>query len=57
MKDIILASQSPRRQDLMSQLGLAFTCADPEADEILPKDIKPQQGVQLVDKSSGTATG
>lgn len=35
MKQLILASQSPRRKDLLTQLGYQFTAQSPDIDETL----------------------
>ncbi|MBA2406729.1 MAG: Maf family protein, partial [Chitinophagales bacterium] len=40
MKKIILASKSPRRQELLKTLGLDYTLLLPDADESYPKDLK-----------------
>jgi septum formation protein len=40
MKSIILASQSPRRKELLSLLDLDFTVEVKSVDEIFPSDLK-----------------
>ncbi len=40
---IILASQSPRRQQLLKELGLEFEVRPVNVDEIYPKDLKHHQ--------------
>ena len=42
---IILASQSPRRRDLLSQLGVNFTCEPTDADETLNGTYLPADAV------------
>ena len=45
-KSIILASSSPRRQELIAILGLPFTVIPSEADESTPLDWTPQRTVE-----------
>lgn len=40
---VILASQSPRRQQLLKELGLEFEVRPVNVDEIYPKDLKHHQ--------------
>jgi len=42
MRTLILASTSPYRQRLLSQLGLAFTVAAPQFDERLDQGVAPE---------------
>jgi len=42
---LILASQSPRRQELLSQLGYTFTCQPADIDESVNVDETPEQYV------------
>lgn len=42
-KNIILASKSPRRQSLLSELGLKFEVNTKEVEEIYPNHLKRQQ--------------
>lgn len=39
---IILASASPRRQELLRQMGCSFRCVTSEAEELKRQDIEPQ---------------
>ena len=39
---LILASKSPRRQQLMRQLGLQFTVRVTDTDETMDKSLPPQ---------------
>ena len=41
MKHLILASGSPRRRELMSQVGLDFTVVASDADENI-KEMEPE---------------
>ena len=53
MKKIILASASPRRQELLSNITTDFTVCPADTDETLPEDfllkskLKPLQNVKL----------
>ena len=40
MKHLILASGSPRRRELMSQVGLDFTVVTSDADENIKEMVK-----------------
>lgn len=40
-KEIILASQSPRRQDLLQQLGVQFEIITMDIDETFPPNLEP----------------
>lgn len=41
MNDFILASQSPRRSQLLKQIGIDFKVEIPDVDESFPLDIAP----------------
>lgn len=43
MKKIILASASPRRQQLLKELGIEFTVEVKPVDETAPQELKAQQ--------------
>ena len=45
MKHLILASGSPRRRELMSQVGLDFTVVTSDADENI-KEMEPEDYVR-----------
>ncbi len=43
-KNLILASHSPRRRDILTESGLPFTLADPyEVDEVWPADMPAEE--------------
>ena len=44
--DIILASQSPRRKELMGQIGLKFKVVSPNVDEHVEGNPSPAQLVE-----------
>lgn len=46
--EIVLASQSPRRQELLGFLFPRFTVRVSEADETLPKGIAPDEAVRTL---------
>jgi septum formation protein len=45
-KELILASQSPRRRELLTQLGYQFTCLAADIDESVRVDEAPQDYVE-----------
>ncbi len=53
MKRIILASASPRRRELLTQLGLQFDVAVSDADEAFDKHLSAEQNVMRI--ASGKA--
>ena len=50
MKSIILASQSPRRKEILSLLNLEFTVEFKSIDEIFPKDLKTSKVAEYLAK-------
>lgn len=46
LPSVILASSSPRRRQLLAQIGVQFTVVPPDADESQLPDESPQQMVQ-----------
>lgn len=46
--ELILASKSPRRRELMTDAGYSFRILVSEADETLPTDIPPAEGVKIL---------
>ncbi len=44
--DIILASASPRRKELLTLAGIEYTVIPSQCEEILPEDITPPQAVE-----------
>lgn len=47
-KELILASSSPRRAELLKQIGLPFRVLCCEVDETPPPDLSPSQLVELL---------
>lgn len=43
---VVLASGSPRRRELLSQIGLPFTVAPSQADETISEGLSPAMAVQ-----------
>ncbi len=54
-REIVLASASPRRRDLLDSLGLAFAVRAPAVAEILPPGRRPQDAVQELALRKGKA--
>lgn len=52
---IILASKSPRRKELLSEIVSEFEIVTAECDEALPSDIHPRQGVEMLAVRKGEA--
>lgn len=52
---LILASQSPRRRQLMSDCGLEFSAASIDVDEVFPDDLPSKEAAEYLSslKSSG----
>ena len=46
--ELILASQSPRRRELMTDAGYRFRVLVSRADETLPEDTPPAEGVRIL---------
>lgn len=55
MQPIILASASPRRQELLTNLGLNFTVQVSEVDETLDENIPPAQQVEQLAERKAAA--
>jgi septum formation protein len=54
-KHIILASQSPRRQYLLKELGLEFDVLEPNVDEVYPAGLRPEEiAVHLAELKAGS---
>lgn len=52
---LILASQSPRRKELLSLITTDFTVRSAEVDEALPKGISPEDAVLYLSKIKAQA--
>ncbi len=52
---LILASQSPRRRDILTALGYDFTVRTAPTDETLPTGVHPREGVRLLAVRKGEA--
>lgn len=50
MKPLILASSSPRRKELLQQIGFQFSIRTSETDERLEPDWTPQDAVLHLSK-------
>ena len=51
----ILASKSPRRKELISEIIKDFEIITKEVDESLPSDIHPREGVEMLAVRKGSA--
>lgn len=52
---VILASQSPRRRQLLGQIGLEFETLVPEADESCPPGLSPEETVAAISRKKAEA--
>lgn len=51
----VLASSSPRRRELLHQVGIKFEIISPDADEALPDGIAPDKAVELLSERKAEA--
>lgn len=54
---LILASQSPRRREILDMLGYMFECRPAHADETVPAGISPGEAVELLAARKARAVG
>lgn len=45
---LILASKSPRRIELLSEIGIEFSCCPAENDEIVEKNLSPEEAIKKI---------
>ena len=56
MANIVLASQSPRRQELLHRMGIeSFEIRVPETDETYPAGLSPRQTVEYISREKADA--
>ena len=53
--DIVLASQSPRRKELLTQMGLTFTVHPADIQEVIPPGLTPQEAVMALSRQKAAA--
>ena len=53
--EVILASQSPRRKELMGLFHIPFTVRVSDADEAMPPELSPAEAVALVSRRKAEA--
>lgn len=53
--EIILASQSPRRRELLERMGLTFTIVVPDIDEHMDRDLEPHRLVETISAEKARA--
>lgn len=53
--DIILASQSPRRQELLARMGLTFTVCPADIEEVIDPGLTPPQVVMSLSRQKAEA--
>ena len=53
--NVILASNSPRRKELLSQLGIDFVIKSKDVDESYPKSFRPEAvAVYIAEKKANS---
>lgn len=57
MPHMILASKSPRRQELLKGLGLSFEVMTKEVDESFPSGLSPRDAVSYIARKKALAFG
>ena len=55
MKEIILASQSPRRKELLEEVGLRFRVEPAQIEEHLDESLPITQAIEQLAKEKGAA--
>ena len=53
--DIILASQSPRRRELLTRMGLTFTVHAADIDEHMDRSLTPDKLVEAISREKAAA--
>lgn len=55
MTEVILASQSPRRQELLTRIFQTFSISPADVDESIPDGMKPKQAVAMLSQRKAQA--
>lgn len=55
MPNIVLASGSPRRRELLERIGASFTVRTPEVDETVPEGLFPRETVEYLSRVKADA--
>lgn len=55
MKKLILASQSPRRKQLLEQIGLSFEVCPSDIEEVLDPSLTPRKQVEVLSQQKAHA--
>ena len=53
--DVVLASQSPRRRELLGQMGLDFRIIIPDIDEHMDRSLPPDKLVEAISAEKAAA--
>ncbi len=53
--EVILASKSPRRRELLTEMGIPFTILAPEVDESFPSMMHPRDAVRFLAEKKARA--
>lgn len=57
MRTLVLASRSPRREQILRMLGFAFTCRTPDYEEIIPEGMIPENAPEYLAKGKAASMG
>lgn len=52
---VVLASKSPRRRELLTEMGIPFTCITQEVDETFPQGMHPHAAVVYLSRKKAEA--
>ena len=52
---VILASKSPRRRELLAEMGIAYVCLTEEVEETFPKEMHPRAAVVYLSRKKAEA--
>jgi len=55
MKNLILASQSPRRKELLEKCGIAFTCIPADIDESINEENDLEEEIKKLSRRKAEA--
>ncbi len=55
MTHLILASKSPRRQELLGRIGLTYTVISVDSDETYPAGLSPEETVKYISRNKAYA--
>jgi septum formation protein len=57
MMKLVLASRSPRREQILRMLGFTFTCQTPDYEEIIPPGMEPERAPEYLARGKAVSLG